>query len=145
MTGAEEKNAPAGQGKVLFLGNRSDVDRLYQAMDVLVFPSRYEGLGMVTIEAQMCGVRTIASTAVPEEVRLTDKILFLRLSEGAKVWAEYVNRARRADRVWHDGGLNSRMETMEKGKETYDIQTQAEKMGRYYREKYRDVLNQMLF
>ena len=38
------------QDNILFLGNRDDVYRLYQAMDVFVLPSRYEGLPVVGIE-----------------------------------------------------------------------------------------------
>lgn len=38
---------------VKFLGKRNDCNELYQAMDVFVLPSNYEGLGIVGIEAQL--------------------------------------------------------------------------------------------
>ncbi len=75
---------------VMFLGNRNDVHELYQAMDVFVLPSRYEGLGMVAVEAQIAGVRTIVSTEVPDDVAITDSIEFLNLSDSVERWNDKV-------------------------------------------------------
>lgn len=75
---------------VMFLGNRNDVHELYQAMDVFVLPSRYEGLGMVAVEAQIAGVRTIVSTEVPDDVAITDSIEFLNLSDSVERWTDKV-------------------------------------------------------
>jgi glycosyltransferase involved in cell wall biosynthesis len=47
--------------RFLFLGARSDVPRLLAAMDVFLFPSRWEGLGIVLVEAQAAGVPVVAS------------------------------------------------------------------------------------
>ena len=47
------------QKNVIFLGQRDDVNRIFQAMDVFLFPSLYEGLGMVLIEAQCSGLRCV--------------------------------------------------------------------------------------
>ena len=46
---------------IRFLGNRTDVADLYQAMDLFLFPSFFEGLGMVAIEAQIAGLPVLAS------------------------------------------------------------------------------------
>lgn len=77
---------------VIILGNRGDVERLYPAMDVFVFPSRYEGLGMAAIEAQMCGIRTIASNAIPRDAVISNYICYIDLNEGADCWAEKILR-----------------------------------------------------
>lgn len=74
--------------KVRFLGQREDVNELYQAMDVFVFPSLYEGLGMVLIEAQCSGLCCIASTEVPNMAKVTDNLEFIQLSETSQKWAE---------------------------------------------------------
>lgn len=58
--------------QVLFLGNRSDVAKLLQAMDVFTLSSKDEGLGIAAIEAQAAGLRTIVSHAIQEEVFITD-------------------------------------------------------------------------
>ena len=42
--------------KVKFLGNRADVNELYQAMDIFVMPSFFEGVPVVGIEAQFAGL-----------------------------------------------------------------------------------------
>ena len=74
--------------KVIFLGVRSDVADLYNVMDVFVFPSLYEGLGMVAVEAQVSGLPVIASTEVPVEAKVYENIIFIDLSIGDKQWAE---------------------------------------------------------
>lgn len=52
---------------VLFLGRRSDVPRLFQAMDCFVLPSRFEGLPIVGIEAQAAGLPCLFSTCITSE------------------------------------------------------------------------------
>lgn len=76
------------QDKVRFMGERQDVSSLMQAMDALVFPSNWEGLGIVAIEAQAAGLKTYASTAVPVETKITDLFTYLPLSEKPQKWAD---------------------------------------------------------
>lgn len=64
---------------VILLENRKDVNELYQVMDYFLFPSKFEGLGIVLIEAQAAGLNVIASDAVPNEVIVTNKIKLLKL------------------------------------------------------------------
>ena len=75
------------QGKVIFAGVRSDVNRLLQAMDVFVFPSHYEGLGIAAIEAQAAGLPCVLSEGVPEEACVTDNVCRISLNESPQVWA----------------------------------------------------------
>ena len=67
--------------KVYFLGARKDVPELLQAMDLLILPSRFEGLPFVAIEAQATGLKCIVSDGISEEVKLTDNIQMLSLDE----------------------------------------------------------------
>ncbi len=76
--------------KVIFLGVRSDVADLYNAMDVFVFPSLYEGLGMVAVEAQVNGLPVIASTEVPVEAKVNKDMVFLDLKEGCQKWSNVI-------------------------------------------------------
>jgi len=74
------------QDSVLFLGNRADVDELYQAMDLFVLPSRFEGIPLVGVEAQFSGLNCLFSDRVPKEVAFTDQCTFIELSE--EKWME---------------------------------------------------------
>lgn len=67
--------------KVLFLGKRTDVNKLLQAMDYFLLPSQFEGLGIVLLEAQASGLKCLASNEVPEEAKVTDNIKFLSLDK----------------------------------------------------------------
>jgi glycosyltransferase EpsF len=87
------------QNNVLFMGIRDDVNELYQAMDVFVLPSLYEGLGMVAVEAQIAGLPTIVSSRVPIEAKVFDFIDFLDLHEGANKWAEMLISKRNFKRL----------------------------------------------
>lgn len=73
---------------VLFYGTTDKVEQLLWAMDVFAFPSRFEGLGIVAIEAQAAGLRVICSEYVPEEVQATDLVRIAPLSGGPEIWAQ---------------------------------------------------------
>lgn len=72
---------------VRLLGARSDVPSLLQAMDVFLFPSIAEGLGISLIEAQATGLACVVSDRVPEEVRITELIDFVPLDSAKSDWA----------------------------------------------------------
>ena len=75
---------------VSFLGIRNDVNKILQAADIFVFPSRFEGLGIVAIEAQATGLPTICSENIPDEANQTDLFNKLNLSDGIDVWANKI-------------------------------------------------------
>lgn len=76
---------------VMFLGQRpEDIHELYQAMDIFLFPSLYEGLGMVAIEAQCSGLPCICSTEVPQIAKVTDNAEFVKLEESLEIWKKKV-------------------------------------------------------
>lgn len=75
------------EDSVIFYGVSDTVNQLYQVMDAFVFPSFYEGLGLVAIEAQAAGLPVYASDAVPKEVKVTPAFRYMALTETAKVWA----------------------------------------------------------
>lgn len=75
------------QHDVIFAGIRNDVDSCLMAMDVMVFPSFYEGLPNVVIEAQTTGLPCIMSDSITTECNVTDVVKFLSLSSNAEQWA----------------------------------------------------------
>lgn len=88
----ESKVSEKGLGnKVKLLGNRSDVHELMQAADAFLFPSRFEGLGIVLIEAQAAGLPCFSSkNVVPAEVNVTGNVHFISLHDSPKAWANYI-------------------------------------------------------
>jgi glycosyltransferase involved in cell wall biosynthesis len=89
----EQKVAKLGlSGRVIFTGFRTDIPRLMMgAMDVFLFPSLYEGLGLVLIEAQAAKLPCIISDVVPEEADVV-KPLVKRISllAPASEWAKSI-------------------------------------------------------
>lgn len=78
---------------VILLGARNDVNELIQGLDCFVFPSKYEGLGIVAVEAQLASVPVITSNKVPTEVIISNKIKFLSLNKPAKYWASEIKKS----------------------------------------------------
>lgn len=76
--------------KVTILSNRTDVPRLMKAMDVFVFPSIAEGFGIVLIEAQICGLRCVVSTAVPEAAYVTELVIPMDLNDSVENWCNAI-------------------------------------------------------
>lgn len=97
---AEELNV---SDAVLFVGFKNNVSDYMQAFDMFCFPSQWEGLGMVAIEAQAAGLPCLISSNVPREVNLTDLVNVVDIGTGCEVlWAdailEQMNRASAIER-----------------------------------------------
>ncbi|MBP3503046.1 MAG: glycosyltransferase [Clostridia bacterium] len=67
--------------RVILYGETDSVYKLYSAFDVFWFPSVYEGLGIVLIEAQANGLPIIASSNIPSEVKITDNFYFVDINK----------------------------------------------------------------
>ena len=75
---------------VIFAGVRSDVPSLLSAMDVMVFPSFYEGMPNTVIEAQATGLPCVIADTITREAKITDLVDYLSLEESAEHWAQVV-------------------------------------------------------
>ena len=74
--------------KVIFYGTTDHVERLLWAMDVFVFPSRFEGLSVAAVEAQAAGLPVLCADTLAPETCLTNACRRLPLRSGAAAWAE---------------------------------------------------------
>ena len=72
---------------VCFLGNRADMPNIYQAFDVFLFPSFYEGLPVSLIEAQASGLPCVISDTISDQTRLTTAYYPVSLKEKPEQWA----------------------------------------------------------
>lgn len=107
---------------VIFLGVRNDVADLYNVMDVFVFPSFYEGLGMVVIEAQVNGLSVVTSDGVSEETVVTDNIKFLSLQKVRDEWLDVIINAERKEIENNKDGLFK----------NFDIKNESKKLESLY-------------
>ena len=124
MQAVQQKVKALGLGAdVIFTGVRNDVANLMQAMDVFVFPSLYEGLGIVLIEAQAAGLPCVVSDTIPREAYLTDLVTAEKLSSSVEKWAEKILKKRDFPRT------DRRDEIAAHG---FDITTEAVKLQEFY-------------
>lgn len=87
--------------RAVILSHRSDVPRLLKAMDILVFPSLYEGFGIVLIEAQAVGLTCYVSDTVNSSTFVSDHIIPLSLGIGAETWSnEITNPTLKGKRIY---------------------------------------------
>lgn len=116
------------EDSVLFLGSRSDVGDLIQAMDILVLPSTYEGLGMVLIEAQTSGLPVIASESIPTEANITHLFNSLDVASGPTEWAQKIISITKDK----EERVSMKNEVDDSG---YEIRSSAEKLEEFYMSK----------
>lgn len=88
MSSVKEKIAQLNvEDKVLLIGSKGNVSDYLQAMDVFLFPSLWEGLGMSLIEAQATGLPCVCSDVIPDEAHVTDLMIKKCLTDATEEWA----------------------------------------------------------
>ncbi|MBR3249975.1 MAG: glycosyltransferase family 1 protein [Clostridia bacterium] len=78
------------ENNVRFLGQRNDVNELYQAYDIFLLPSLYEGLPVVGIEAQATGNLCFLSDDMTKETKILDSTVFMSLENTKEQWANKI-------------------------------------------------------
>lgn len=114
--------------KVVFLGVREDIPRVMQMFDAFVFPSLFEGLGIVLIEAQASGAPCFASDVITRETNVTGLVEYISLQEAPMYWAKKIADTNfvREDKI------------QDVEKQGYDIKQSARALQEYY-EKCLDI------
>lgn len=110
---------------VIMLESTEAIQDLYQVFDIFLFPSNYEGLGIVLIEAQTSGLRCVASNMVPEEAKITDNYTILNINDRPEKWAKNILAIldKPYKRTSHKNELI---------KNNFDVKSQTEKLERIY-------------
>jgi glycosyltransferase involved in cell wall biosynthesis len=113
--------------KVLYLGRREDIQKFYNAMDCFLLPSLYEGLPVVGVEAQCCGLPVFFSTEIPTESSPCDDLgFFWKLSESAEWWANQI-----LEKVKYAIPRRTDLSLLVK-KAGFDSKEEADKMLKFY-------------
>jgi glycosyltransferase involved in cell wall biosynthesis len=84
---------------VIFTGKINNVHQLMQSIDMIVMPSRFEGLPLTLIEAQASCLPCFVSDVISREVAITDLISFIPLEDSPKEWAKQIHKAKFSNRV----------------------------------------------
>lgn len=100
------------QNKVLFLGERKDIDAFLSGIDIFIFPSIYEGFGIAAVEAEASGAKVILSDVIPRETNVSGSATYLPITgdNSADEWAEEIckrgiemNRVHENTKVYNAG------------------------------------------
>ena len=113
--------------RILFMGNKADVYRYYQALDYFLLPSFYEGLPGTAIEAQASGLSGILSDTITREAVVTDLLQMESIKKEPSLWAEKI------------------MNKCQQLAEDFPLETEAAWEGNQEREKYAKVVKQASF
>lgn len=111
------------ENNVKLLGVRKDVDKLYQAMDVFVMPSLFEGLPLTGVEAQASNLKCYFSDTITKEVVISNNIEFLSLKLTPKQWADKIVK-----------GAKYVREDVKISNDKFDIKKMAKDMEMKYQE-----------
>ena len=109
---------------VIFAGVSSEVAELLQAMDVFLFPSLHEGLPVTLIEAQAAGLPCIVSDRITNEIKITELITFVPLTNTPKQWASEV--------LYYGENFKRKSQHSQIIKAGYDIKTTTKALEKFY-------------
>lgn len=128
----EMEKAVAAKGlenNVIFAGNRTDTESYYSAMDVFAFPSKWEGLGIATVEAQVSGLQCIISDVIPPKADI-DSGIVKRL--GLNDPSEWVNEILEINKIISADEYTRFSRTVEAADAGYDISRNVKLMEEIY-------------
>lgn len=113
--------------KIRLLGEKSNVNEYMQGMDALIFPSIYEGLSIVTIEAQCTGLPIFASSNITKEHDVSGNVWFFSLNDGPDIWADQILKI-----LEHYNRISCENILISAG---YSIEREAKNLQKFYLEK----------
>ena len=114
------------ENNILFLGTKNNINDYYQAMDLFILPSLFEGLPIAGIEAQASGLRCLFSDTIDDKSALSNLVQFIPLNDTSQ-WAK---------RICDIAKLNYPRKNMQEVivNSGYDMKTEIKKIESMYNE-----------
>ena len=114
------------ENKVILVGSQKEIANYYSCFDSFVFPSLFEGLGIVLIEAQVSGLKCFASDKViPKSTKISENITYIDIDLKPEDWAKQIP----LDNFYQETRNNIKID-----KEIYDIKKIVKKLEHFYLE-----------
>ena len=108
--------------KIMFIGEKNNIEKYYQAMDIFILPSQFEGFPVVGIEAQVNGLPCIFSNTITKEIKCNKNIEFIGISDKEiRIWTDTILKMKKS-------GRNFDLSNIKK----YDIKQEAVKLQEKY-------------
>lgn len=112
------------ENKVIFYGISNEIPELLCCMDTFVFPSIWEGLGIVIIEAQASGLPCIYADSLPQEVKITDNCFPMNNERKPEEWAKKI--------LQHSAGTNRESYNKIVNESCFSLENAIEKLEQVY-------------
>lgn len=87
------------QNNVLFMGEQHDIGGWLSAFDIFAFPSKFEGLSIVALEAQANGIPIIASSNAIKQEGLLNSNVSILLDSNVEEWANEIIKCMETNRL----------------------------------------------
>ena len=99
----------------------------YSAIDLFLFPSKYEGLPLTLLEAQINGLNCIASEKVPKDVKITKNVKFLSIeNDSYKIWIDEIEKNIKNKKT------RNKVNIINKNIQNYNIKKSVKKLEKIY-------------
>lgn len=115
--------------KVRFLGIRKNVNEFMMAFDIFIFPSLFEGLGIVAVEAQATGLKCLVSDKVPEEADMDVGLIKYLSIKDINNWIKCINDLSSNKREAREVRRSDQESIKKRG---YDITTTIQQLEEFY-------------
>lgn len=103
---------------VILTGNTSEPEKIYNAMDFFIFPSRFEGLSLTFLEAQLNGLPCLGSSVLSPEAIISTNVELLDLNLGVEKWSDVIrSKNKKRENLFFD----SKVEKFSYAKHHYDL------------------------
>lgn len=110
---------------IILYNESTSPENLYSAIDLFVFPSKYEGLGIVLLEAQINGLKCIISDVIPKEATIGPNVVELGLDDKLSLW---VNEITKENNISRNSFIFENWDRIKK----YDVKTSINDLEKFY-------------